>query len=87
MIAGRRVAVLHRRERPHEPARPAAPAQPGEHVVARLAALAGDDADAARQRGPRQRLLRLEQALGVRAPAQLLELGEQVALAGDPQPR
>ena len=42
--------------------RPAQPrrAQPGEHVVARLARLAGDDADRARQRGRGQPLLRLE---------------------------
>jgi hypothetical protein len=65
---GRRVAVLHRGERPHEPARPAAPAQAREHVVARLAALAADDADRARQRRARERLLRLAQALGDEAP-------------------
>ena len=65
--------------------RPAAAAQPGEHVVARLAALAGDDADRARQRRARQPLLRLEQALGVQRAAQPLELGQQVALAGQPQ--
>ena len=33
----RGVAVLHRRERPHQAARPAAAAQAGQHVVARLA--------------------------------------------------
>ena len=61
--------------------------RPGEHVVARLAALAGDDADRARQRRPGEQLLRLEEALGVERLAQPVELGEQVALAGDPQAR
>ena len=84
---GRRVAVLHRREGPHDPSRPAAAAQPREHVVARLAALAGDDADRARQQRARQPLLRLEQPLGGELLAQPLELGEQVALAGHPQRR
>ena len=79
------VAVLHRRERPHDPPGPAAAAQPGQHVVARLAALAGDDADRARQRRARQPLLRLDQALGVQRAAQPLDLGQQVALAGQPQ--
>ncbi len=50
MIGGGGVAVLHRRERPHEPPAPAAAPQAGQHVVARLAALAGDDPDRARQR-------------------------------------
>ena len=64
------------------------PAQPrrrsaGEHVVARLAALAGDDADRARQRRPRQRLLRREQALGVEPPAQ----HARAARAGRPRRR
>ena len=68
--ARRGVAVLHRRERPDEPPAPAAAPQPGEDVVARLAALAGDDPDRARQGGERQRLLRHEQALGVQPPAQ-----------------
>ena len=69
--------------------RPAQPRRrrPGQDVVARLAGLAGDDADAARQPRPRQRLLRREQALGVQPPPQLLELGQQVALAGHAQPR
>ena len=35
--------------------------------------------------GPREQLLRLEQALGVERLAQAVELGEQVALAGDAQ--
>ena len=59
----------------------------GEDVVARLAALAGHDADRARQRRTRQQLLRREQPLGVERLAQLVELREQVALAGDPQRR
>ena len=46
----RGVAVLDRREGPHDPPGPAAAAQSGEDVVARLAALAGDDADRARER-------------------------------------
>ena len=71
--------VLDGREGPDHAARPAAPAQAGEDVVARLAALAGDDADAARQRRARQPLLRLAQALGVERAAQPLELGEEVA--------
>ena len=84
-IRGRGVAVLHGRERPHQPARPAAPAQAGEHVVARLSALAGDDPDRARQQRAREPLLRLEQAVGGQPAAQALELDEQVALAGDAQ--
>ena len=84
---GRGVAVLHRRERPHDPPGPAAAAQPGEHVVARLAALAGHDADAARERRPRQPLLRREQPLGVERAPQPVELREQVALARQPQRR
>ena len=79
------MAVLDRREGPHHAPRPAAAAQPGQHVVARLAALAGHDADAARQRRPGQALLRLEEALGGQRPAQDLDLGEQVALAGEAQ--
>ena len=83
---GRRgMAVLDRREGPDHAPRPAAAAQAGEHVVARLAALAGHDADAARQRRPRQALLRLEEPLGGQRPAQDLDLGEQVALAGEAQ--
>ena len=82
---GRGAAVLHRRERPDEAPAPAAAVQAGEDVVARLAALAGDDPDRARERGQRQRLLREEEALGLQAPAQVGELGEQVALAGDAQ--
>ena len=81
----RRVAVLDRRERPHHPPGPAAAAQPCEDVAARLAALAGDHADAARQGRSRQALLGLEEALGRQRAAQRLELGEQVALAGRPQ--
>ena len=66
------------------------PAQPrrrsaGEHVVARLAALAGDDADAARQGRPRQPLLGLEEASAASVRAQDLDLGEQITLAGQPQ--
>ena len=82
---GRGVAVLDGRERPHQAARPAAPAQAREHVVAGLAALAGDDTDRARERGPGQALLGLEQPVRVQAPAQPLELEQEVALAGDPQ--
>ena len=83
---GRRgVAVLHRGEGPHHPPGPAAAVQAGEHVVARLAALAGHHADAARQRRARQALLGLEQPLGRQRPAQDLDLGEQVALAGEAQ--
>ncbi len=80
------MAVLHRGERPDEAAGPAAAAQPREDVVAGLAALAGDDPDRPRHRRPRERLLWLEQAPGVQHLAQAVELGEQVALAGDPQP-
>jgi hypothetical protein len=50
--------------RPTRPARPARGVEAGEHVPARLAALAGDDADAPRQPRPLEALLRLEQALG-----------------------
>ena len=85
MIARRGAAVLHGRERPHHPPRPAAALEPREHVAARLAALAGDDADAARQARARQALLRLEQSLAGEAAAQGVELGEQVAVARDAQ--
>ena len=79
------VAVLHRGEGPDHAAAPAAAPQAGEHVVARLAALAGHDADRARQQRARQRLLRREQPLGGQPPAQALDLGQQVALAGHAQ--
>ena len=83
---GRRgMAVLHGGEGPHHPPRPAAAAQAGEHVVARLAALAGHHADAARQHGARQALLGLEQPFGSERAAQDLDLGEQVALAREAQ--
>jgi hypothetical protein len=75
------VTVLHGGEGPHHASLPAAAAQAGEHVVARLAAFAGHHADAARQRGPRQALLRLEQPFRRERAAQDLDLGEQVALA------
>ena len=66
------------------------PAQPrrrsaGEHVVARLAALAGDDADASAAAAGRDRRFWGSNRPSARAPAQPLELGEQVALAGDAQ--
>jgi hypothetical protein len=80
------MAVLHRGERPDDAALPAAAAQAGQHVVARFAALAGHHADAARQRRARQPLLGVEQRFGVQRAAQPVELGEQVALAGDPDP-
>ena len=79
------MAILHGRERPHQSPRPAAAAQSREHVVARLAALAGDDADRARQRRARKRALVLEQALGRELAAEPLDLCQQVALPGDPQ--
>jgi hypothetical protein len=82
---GRGMAVLHRGERPDQPAGPAAAPQPGEHVVARLAPLAADDADRARERRARDRLLRLAQPLGDEATPHPLDAGEQIALAGDPQ--
>ena len=72
-------------KRPHQPPRPAAARERGEHVVAGLAALAGDHADRARQQRPRELLLALEQALGVELLAQALDAREQVALAGDAQ--
>ena len=67
--------------------RPAAPASPATTSSRALPDSPGDDADAARQRRARQRLLGLEQALGVQAAPQLLQLGQEVALAGDAQPR
>ena len=76
------VAVLDRREGPHQPPAPATAAQAGQHVVAGLAALAGDDPDRPRQPRARQRLLGLEQPVGVQAAAQPLERDQQVALAG-----
>ena len=66
---GRGMPVLDRRKRPHDPAGPAAAMQPGEHVVAGLAPLAGDDADRPRQERSRQPLLGLEQAVSGEAPA------------------
>ncbi len=62
---GRRVAILHGRERPHQPSRPAAPRERRAHVVARLAALAGDHADCLRQHRHLQALLGLQQTLAV----------------------
>ena len=82
---GRRVAVLHGREGPHQTSRPAAARERREHVVARLAALAGDDADRARQHRRRQALLGLEQPLAVELLAQALDPREQVAVAGEAQ--
>ena len=79
------VAVLHGRERPHHAPAPRAAAQAGDHVVACLAVLAADDADRARQGRAGEPALRLEQALGVQRAPQALELGQQVALAGDVQ--
>ena len=81
----RGVAVLHRREAPHEASRPAASGQACEDVVASLACLAGDDADRARDERPREELLQLEQALRVELLAQAVDAREQVSLAGDPQ--
>ena len=77
--------VLDGREAPHELPGPPTAAQAGQDVVTRLSGLAGHDADAARQRGPRQLLLRREQPFGVQTAPELLELGQQVALTGDAQ--
>ena len=82
-MRGRGVAVLHGREGPDHAAAPAAAAQPGQDVVAGLAALAGHHADRAREARARQRLLRREEPLGGQPPAQELELGQEVALAGE----
>ena len=79
--ARRRVAVLHRREGPHEPPAPALATQAGEDVVASLASLAGDDADRTWRAGEREGLLRGEEPLGVEPLAQPVDLGQQVALA------
>jgi hypothetical protein len=79
------VAVLDGGERPHQAPLPAPPAQPGEHVVAGLAALAGHHADRPRQLGARQALLGQQQALGVQHAPQAVHLGQEVALARDPQ--
>ena len=75
----RRVAVLHRREAPHQASRPAAPRERREHVVARLAALAGDRRRSCAAAPAGQALLALEQALGVELLAQPLDAGQQVA--------
>ena len=57
---GRRgVAILDGGEGPHQPPPPAAALQRRQHVVAGLAALAGDHADDARQQRPGQLLLAL----------------------------
>ena len=79
------VPVLHRGEPPHQPARPATPPQPGEDVVPRLAALARDDPDRVRKQRQLQPLLRRQRPLRVQLPAQPLDAGEQIPLAGDPQ--
>ena len=82
--ARRGMAVLHRREGPHQPPAPAAAAQPGEDVVARLAALAGDHADGARQQRPgAASFCGANRPSASSALAQPVELGEQVALARD----
>ena len=82
----RGVAVLHRRERPHDAARPSRGGATRPHVVARLAVLAADDADRARQRRPRAaRFCGSNRPSACERAAQPLELGQQVALAGDPQ--
>ena len=69
--------------RPRQPRRSSA----GQQVVARLAVLAAHHADRAREGRPVELLLVREQPFAVKRPAQLLELRQQVALAGDPEPR
>ena len=82
---GRRVAILHRGEAPHQPPRPAATGKRGEDVVARLAALAGDHADRAGEQRQAQALLALEQPLPVERLAQTVDPREQVSHAGHAQ--
>ena len=48
-------------------------------------AAGADDADRPRQQRPREFLLGLQQAVGVEPPPRAVELGEQVALAGEPE--
>jgi hypothetical protein len=74
------MAVLYGRVGPDEPAAPPATAETGDHVVARLAALARDHPDRARQQRAQQLLLRGEEALRRQPPAQPLDLGQQVPL-------
>src|SRR6185437_8935423 len=80
-----RAAVLDRGIAPNDRASPAAPLEAGEEVTTRGARLSGDHADATRQRGTRQQLLSLEQALLGEPAAQALEPGQQVALARQPE--
>ena len=81
----RGVAILHGGEAPDEPPGPPAAGERGEDVVARLAALAGDHADRARQQGQVQAPLALEQPLGVERLAQAVDPREQISLAGHAQ--
>src|SRR5262249_32101144 len=83
----RGAAVLDRREGPHDAARPAAADERGGEVLARLARLGRDDPDRAGQQRARQRPLAIEQALRRQHLAALLDLREQVALAGHAQRR
>ena len=82
---GSRAAVLDRGVGPDQPAGPAAAAKCREHVVARLARLAGDHADRPGQADAREALLWLEQPLGIELLAQAVDLGEEVALSGHPK--
>jgi hypothetical protein len=76
-------AILHRGEPPDQPPGPAPALQAGQDVVPGLAALARHDPDRSGQERARQALLRLEQPVRLKAPAQALELDEQVSLARD----
>ena len=77
-------AVLDRCVGPDDRPAPAAALEPGEQVGAGGRGARGDDADRLRDRGPRQGGLGLEQALGLELSPRAVELGEQVALAGEP---
>ena len=85
-IARRGAAVLHRGERPHDASRPSrggADRRARRRGPCRVSPVT-TPIDA-RQRRPGQRLLRLEQSLVGEHASQTLDLGEQVALAGEPE--
>ncbi len=81
---GRGAAILHRCVGPDDRPAPAAALEPGEQVGAGGALAGGDDADRLRQRRAGESGLGFEQALGLKLSPRGVELGKQVALAGEP---
>ena len=91
-VSARRIAGAAWRSCTGAKAQTIRPAQPRRRSPARTSSRAFPDSPVTTpmQRGStgrEQRLLRLEQPFGVQPAAQLLELRQQVALAGHPQPR